>query len=60
MCKNTVKKLQFVKKYVRHCYRTKEMCGKVILGNFGMLMFIPDCYKNQKCLIKLLMIILKH
>ena len=24
------------------------MCDKVILENGGILMFIPDCYKNQR------------
>ena len=36
------------------------MCEKTILVNGGTLMFVPDCYKNKKCLIKLLIIVLMH
>ena len=42
MCKNTVKKLSFVIKYVPDRYKTKEMCNKVIPENCGKLGFIPD------------------
>ena len=60
MCKNASKKLSFVIKYVPDQYKVKQMCDKVIIENGGMLGFIPDCYKDKKCVIKLLIIILIH
>ena len=36
------------------------MCDEVILENDGTLMFDPECYKNKKCVIKLLIIIFMH
>ena len=30
------------------CSCTQEMCGNIILENFGTLKFVPDCYKNDK------------
>ena len=60
MYKNVVKKLPFVIKYILDCYKTKEMCDKVIQENGGMLIFIADCYKDQKCVIELLIIILMY
>ena len=41
-------------------YKAQEICDRVILENGRTLMFIPDFYKNKKCVIKLLMIILMH
>ena len=46
MCKNAVKKLPFVIKYVR--YKIKGICDKVIIENGGMFEFVPDCYKDKK------------
>ena len=40
--KNAVKTLPFVTKYVSDCFKTKEVCDKVILEKGGMLWFIPD------------------
>ena len=42
MCKNIVKKLSFVIKYVPDGYKTKEMSNKVIPENCGKLGLIPD------------------
>ena len=44
MCENVVKKLLFVIKYVPDCFKTKQSYYK----NPGMLLFIADCYKDQK------------
>ena len=41
MCKNAVKKLQFVTMYVPDWYKTKEMCDKVIRENGQRLGLIP-------------------
>ena len=48
MCKNAVKKLLFVIRYVRDRYKTQEIYDKVIAENGGMLKFVPDCYKNEQ------------
>ena len=37
MCKNTVKKLPFIIMYAPDQYKTLEMCGKVVLENYGIL-----------------------
>ena len=47
MCKNAVKMLPFVIRYISDQYATQEMFNKVILENCGTLKFVPDCYKNQ-------------
>ena len=54
MCKHTVTKLLFVIRYVPDQYKTQEKCNKVFLENGGKLMSVPDCYKNKKSVIKLL------
>ena len=36
------------------------MFDKVILENGGMLVFISDCYKDQKCVMILLIIMFMH
>ena len=46
--------------YVLDRRKTQKMYNKVILENRGMLRFIPDCYKNQKCLINLLILVILH
>ena len=48
MCKNVVKKLPFVIKYVSDQFKTKKMCDKVAIENGGMLGFSPDYYRDQK------------
>ena len=35
MCKNAIKKLQFIIKHFSDWYMTQEMCDKVILENGG-------------------------
>ena len=47
MCKNAVKKLLLVTKYVPDWYKTQEMF-EVILENGIALIFVSNCYKNQK------------
>ena len=59
MCKNAVKKLPFIIKYIPGHFKTKEMCDKVVLKISEML-FTPDWYKYQKCMMKLWIIILMH
>ena len=48
MCKNAVKMLPFVIRYISDQYATQEMFNKVVLENCGTLKFVPDCYKNQE------------
>ena len=48
MCKNAVKKLPFVIKYVSDRYHIKGMCNKVIVENGGMLEF--SLFLNVKSL----------
>ena len=47
-------------RYVSDQYKTQQMCDKVILENGRALKSFPDCYKNQKCVIKQLIITLMH
>ena len=42
MCKNAVKKLPYLLKYVPDQYETQQMCGKAILKNGGTLKTVPD------------------
>ena len=51
MCKHTVRMLPFLIKYLPDQYKTQRMSDKIILDE-GMLMFIPDCYKDQKVAIR--------
>ena len=46
--------------YVLDRRKTQKKYNKVILENRGMLRFISDCYKNQKCLINLLILVILH
>ena len=46
--------------YVPDRSKTKEMCDKVIVENGEMLIVFRDCREIQKCVIKLLIIILMH
>ena len=46
MCKNAVKKLPSVTRYVSDRYMTQQMCDKGILENSGTLESVPDCCKN--------------
>ena len=60
MCKHRVQKLPLITKYVRDQYKTQQMYDKVTLENGGMLMFISDCYKDQKCVMMLLITMFMH
>ena len=40
--------------------KTEEMCDKVIVENGGMFGFIPDCFKDEKCEVKMLIIVFMH
>ena len=35
-------------------YKAQRMCDNMILENDGMLIFIPYCYKDKKCVLMLL------
>ena len=48
MCKNSVTKLPFVIRYVSGQYKICEIYDKVIIENFGTLMFTASCNKNHK------------
>ena len=54
MWKHTVTKLLLVIRHVPDQYKTQEKCNKVFLENGRKLMSVPDCYKNKKSVIKLL------
>ena len=61
MCKHAVKKLPSVVRYGLEQYKTKQMCGKVILEDAEKLKSVSDCYKNlKKYVIKLLIITIMH
>ena len=61
MCKHAVKKLPSVVRYGLEQYKTKQMCGKVILENGEKLKSVSDYYKNlKKYVIKLLIITIMH
>ena len=42
MCKNEIKNLHFVTRYVRHQQKTQKMCDKSILENGGTSESVPD------------------
>ena len=46
MCKNEVKKLPFVTRYVPDLYETQQTCDKAIQKYGGTLKPLPHCYKN--------------
>ena len=48
MCKNAVKNLPYLIRYVPDQYKTQQMCDKAILENGAKLKSVPDCYKNQE------------
>ena len=47
MCKNAIKKLCFVIRYVPDQNETEQMGDKAILENGGVLESVPDLYKIQ-------------
>ena len=55
-----LKNLSLVIRNVPDQYKTQQMCDKAILENGGTLESAPDCYKINKCLIKLLIITLMY
>ena len=59
MCKHAVKKLPFLIKYVPDWYKTPQMCDQVRQGNDEMLMFIPYFYKDEKCVIMLIIMLMQ-
>ena len=62
MCKHVVRKLPFVTRYVPvpDQYKGQQMHDIIILENGVMLKFVLNCHNNQKCVIKLLIIMLMH
>ena len=36
------------------CYKNQEVCNKAVDNYPHALYFVPECYKTQKCVIKLL------
>ena len=46
--------------FVPECYKTKEMCDKVVNTHSSTIQIAPECYKPQKCVIKLLITLLLH
>ena len=60
MYENTAKSLSLVIRYVSGLYKTHEMCNKMVVENGGTLIFVSDCLKIKKCVIKLLITILIH
>ena len=58
MCNHAVKKLRYLLRYVPDQHKTQQMCDKTILENVGTLKSVRDCYKNQKYVIKELIITL--
>ena len=45
-------------KSVSDCYKSKEICYKAVDGYSRALEFVAECYVTQKCVIKLLLLIL--
>ena len=43
---------------ITDCYKNQEMCNKAVDNYHHALEFVPKCYKTQKCVIKLLVLIL--
>ena len=60
LCKIAVKSTPFVIRYITDVYKSREMCIKVFLEKSGEFKFVPDCYKNQIGVMKLLIIMPKH
>ena len=46
MCKQVVKKLLYLIRYVPDQYKTQQMCDIAISENGGTLKYVPDCYKS--------------
>ena len=60
MCNCAIKKIPFLIRYVPDQDKTKNMCNRAFLKNGGMLESVPNRYKTQKCVTKLLIIMLMH
>ena len=52
MCKNAVKKLSYLLRYVPDQYKTQQMCDEAILENDGTFNSFPYSYKSQEMCIK--------
>ena len=66
VCKHAVIKLPYkailenggTLKSVPDCYKNQEICNKAVDNYPRALEFVPECYKIQKCVIKLSILIL--
>ena len=47
MCKNALKKLLFVTRYVPDWYKTQKMCNKTV-NTYHWIQFVPYYYKTQE------------
>ena len=47
MCKNAVKKLFFIIRYVPYWYKSQQMCDKAFDNYHNTLKFVLDFYKTQ-------------
>ena len=48
ICKDAVKKLPYLLRYVPDQYENQQMCDKPVLENGGALKCVSDCYKKQE------------
>ena len=48
MCKDVVKKLFFVIRYIPHCCKNQQMCDEAVDNYHHGLKFVPDYYNTQK------------
>ena len=53
MCKDAIKKLTFLIRYVSDEYKTQQMYNKAVVGNGGILKIVPDNLKVKNCVVKL-------
>ena len=44
--------------FIPNCYKNFKMCGKAVDDYSHALKFAPDCYKTQKCVIMLFVLLL--
>ena len=56
MCDNAIDTCAFVSDYVPDCYKTQEMCNKVLSEEYFILKCCPDGYQPMKCVKKLLIL----
>ena len=53
MCKDAIKKLTFLIRYVSDEYKTQQMYNKAVVENGGILKTVPDNVKVKNCVVKL-------